>query len=118
MLATPGNSACRFLRRTLNNCTRSLALEAVTVAEYEHTGRINVNPKEVIAGERRKTFLEEILQPNFKALLVDAAGTLLLPSEPAAEVCTYPNQKHDAYQCIVLQNPPSCMSLTTNYGLA
>lgn len=34
--------------------------------------------------------VEESPLPNFdyRALLVDAAGTLLIPSEPAAEVCT------------------------------
>jgi len=29
---------------------------------------------------------EQLLQPKVEALLVDAAGTLLSPSEPAAEV--------------------------------
>lgn len=38
-------------------------------------------------------FLES-LRPIFKALLVDAAGTLLIPSEPAAEVYLRYGRKH------------------------
>lgn len=34
-----------------------------------------------------ESFKNSILQPRIKALLVDAAGTLISPSEPVAEVC-------------------------------
>ena len=39
-----------------------------------------------------RPFVDESPLPNFDyhALLVDAAGTLLIPSEPAAEVCVQP----------------------------
>lgn len=35
---------------------------------------------------RNQSPIDSLLQPKVKALLVDAAGTLLSPSEPAAEV--------------------------------
>ncbi len=44
------------------------------------------------------------LQPQFKALLVDAAGTLIYPSEPAAEVLARVQRHH----CMGHADTPAC----------
>ena len=46
------------------------------------------------SGGRRGAQAAVHLRPQFKALLVDAAGTLIYPSEPAAEVLAEMQRHH------------------------
>jgi hypothetical protein len=65
-------------------------LEASHSAEARTQRPSNTHPAENLIPASQQPLVnkrwDQLLQPKVKALLVDAAGTLLSPSEPAAEV--------------------------------